>query len=279
MLVSNLDTLKKYVPTVMGNNFERYRIYLQTADEYLVTDLIGQALYNKVIAAGADQKLLDYCQHIAALKGYLDAIPFLDLVETETGFGVVSSGDGSTVPASTARVNSLTKGIETRLSVVIDNMLEYLEGNADFYDDWKLAKTYSVNHDSFIFTLTQFRNYARYDGTRIEWISDISKVTRAMRINIEPIISSALSAAITTQLIAGSLNDANKKIIESLRFALAAFVTGDITTGNNLVFGVRNIILKTVDDYPEFKASDIYLAIQAAKPAFSMDQSIASFGI
>ena len=279
MLISNIETLKKYIPTVAGSNIDRYSTYLQTADEYLISELIGQTLYDKVAGETPDAKLLGLCENIVALKGYMDAIPFLDLIETETGFAVVSDSQNNVVPASKDRVEKLIRGLDTRLSDAIEQLLEYIEGNATFYDDWKTAKAYTINHDSFIFTLTQFRRYARYDGSRLEWLKDISKVTRAMRNRIEPIISQEQSAEIITQLQGNNLSAANKKIIEDLRFSLAAFVTGDDETGNNCLFRARKIIIDNVDDYAGFKASAIYAAYLAETSGFSTDQSIAAFGI
>ncbi len=277
MLISDLLKLKKYVPTVMGNEFERYSTFLQTADEYLVTELIGQALYDKLSGETVDAKLLRYCENMVCQKAYLDAIPMLDLVETETGFGVTSNTN--IAPASQQRVAALAKGIETRLSDGIEQLLEYLEGNATFRSDWKGAKAYTINHDSYIFTLAEFRRYARYDGSRLEWIKDISKVTQAIRLNIEPLISAGLSSAIILQLQSGSLNEANKKIIEDLRFSLASFVTGNEAVAQSALFRARGIIVATPADYPEYMASAFYATSQTPTPTYNIDQSIANFGV
>jgi len=279
MLVSDIATIKKHIATIQGDNFSRYSPYVETANQYLVNELIGQTLYNKVIAPTSDAKLLNYCESIVAHKAYVDAVPFLDLVETETGFAVVSDQGNNVVPASKDRIEKLIRGLETRLSDTIELLLEYLEGNATFYDDWKGAKAYTINHDSYIFTLTQFRRYARYDGSRLEWLKDISKVTRAIRNRIEPIISQAQSTEIITQLQANTLSDANSKIIEDLRFSLAAFVTGDNETGCSCVFRARTTIIDNVDDYAGFKASSIYTNYLAETSGFSTDHTIASFGV
>lgn len=278
MLINNITKLKGYIPTIAGSEISRYSTYLQTAEEYLITELIGDTLFAKLSITTPDAKLLRYCENIICHKAYLDAIPFLDLVETETGFAVVSDVNNSVVPASKDRVEKLIRGTETRLSDAIEQLLEYLEGNEDFYNDWKGAKAYSINHESYIFTLTQFRRYARYDASRIEWMKDISKVTRALRNHIEPYISAALSQQIIAQLKDNTLSNANKLIIEDLRFALAAFVTGDKATGNEFVFRVKQYLIDNVDNYAPFKTSSIYEAYLAEVSGFSTDQSIAAFG-
>jgi hypothetical protein len=290
MLINSLEQLKKYIPTLATSDFARYSHFMQTAEEYLVSDLIGETLFGKltaiaanstanppVVASTPDPKLLRFCENVVCLKGYLDAIPMLDLVETETGFGVTSNQN--VAPASQQRVAALTKGIDIRLSDGIEQLLEYLEGNEDFYDDWKGAKAYTINHDSYIFTLTQFRRYGRYTGSRLEFLQDVSKVTQAIRLKIEPVISVELSAAIIGQLQDNDLNDANKKIIEDLRFSLAAYVTDNEAIANSFLARVRRVLLANADDYPEFKDSEIYTAFLAQISPDINTQSIANFGV
>jgi len=292
MLVSDITTLKSYIPTISGDNFNRYSTYLKTAEQYLINELIGQTLFDKltpvtanpsanppVAAFTPDAKLLAYCENIVSLKGYMEAVPFLDLRETETGFVVASDAGNNVVPASKDRVEKLIRGLDTRLSDTIELLLEYLEGNSTFYDDWKGAKAYTINHDSYIFTLTQFRRYARYDASRLEWLKDMPKITRAIRNRIEPIISAAQSAEIITQLQDNELSAANEKIIEDLRFSLAAFVTGDKETAYSCVFRARQTMIDNIDDYAGFKASSIYTSYLAETSTFSTDHTIGSFGI
>jgi len=287
MLISSIAELKKYIPTVMGADFDRYSPFLQTAEEYLQSDLIGEDLFESLTAIEeleenlpeypGDLKLLRYCEAIVCLKGYHDAIPMLDLVETETGFGVVSNGN--VAPASQQRVAALAAGIEKRLTDAIEQLLEYLEGNADYYDPWKYAKAYAINHDSYIFTLKQFRRYGRYDASRLEWIKDMPKVTQAIRYKIEPVISAELSLEIIDQLQDDALSIANAKIIEDLRFALAAFVLGLDADGLRYLGKVFAFLVANIEDYPLFEASSIYTSYAAGSTAYSIDQNIAMFGV
>ena len=103
-------------------------------------------------------------------------------------------------------------------------------------------------------------------------------VTQAIRMNIEPVISSELSAAIIQELQVADLSEANKVIIEDLRFALANFVTGNIIAANNFLFKVRKVIIDNVGSYPEFEASAIYTAYQSQTSSYSVDHSIGNFG-
>lgn len=295
MLINDIDKLKAVIPTVYGNEFSRYEPFMAEADEYLVNELIGSQLYQAVqITAGtftpphggapipvtADATLTKLCTSVSALKGYLIGIPFLDLVETETGFAVVSDVGNNVVPASKDRVEKLIAGIKDRLSDAIEKLLEYLEeSTTSIKESWRLCKSYIYTHDSYIFTLKEFRRYAKYAGSRLEWINELPVLTKAIRMKIEPLISAEQSAAVITQLKAGTLTNANKKIIEDLRFSLAAFVTADEKTGLECALRARATMINDVDNYAEFKASSIYVKYLAKTNTDVNSLSIADFGI
>ncbi len=289
MLINSIEQLKAYIPTVMGSSLDRYSVFLESAEQYLLTELIGETLFDKLSTVAAnpdaeppieantpDPKLLRHCEQIVCLKGYLDAIPMLDLVETDTGFAVTSNPN--LAPASQQRVAALVKGLEIRLSDSIELLLSFLETSIDHLGDWAGCKAYTLNHDSFIFTLTEFRRYARYEGSHLEWKKDLYKVTQAMMM-IRNVISSELTDLILQQLKENSLSDVNQAIIEPLRHALAAFITGSDPMGMNMLSKARNILLASVDDYPEFKASKIYTDWLAQLPVDVNTQSIANFGV
>lgn len=294
MLINSIEKLKAVIPTVFGSDFARYEPFMNEADEYLKAELIGNTIYEAVQAAAenpppprgggaapftADEIITKLCINVAALKGYLIAIPFLDLAETETGFVVASDMGNNIVPASKERVDKLIVGVKARLSDAIEMLLEYLEGNEYYLEAWSECKAYIYIHESYIFTLKEFRRYAKYGGNRLDWINELPLLVRTIRNRIQPMISAEQSAEIITQLKAGTLNNANKKIIEDLRFSLAAFVTADEKTGLECVARARATMLADVDLYPAFKASAIYTKYLAQTKTDVNTLSIADFGI
>jgi hypothetical protein len=283
MLIDNLDTLKSIIPTIAGRDFTRYSTYLEAADRYLAREITGSALYEKL--SEADNKtLLSYCQKVSAFKAYLDAIPSLDLIETETGFGIVSNGN--IAPASRERVLALAKQTELALSDAIEDLIRFLEENTTYHESWKASKAYSLIADSYILSMDEFRRYANFTGSRLDFVKLKPVILRIQKLKIEPVISPELSSEVITQLKTNNLSEANKKIIENLRFALALFTTNDreykeliITRDNNpsiqsgqlpppkhhgksFLMEVRKTIINNADNYPAFKGSTLYTEIQ-----------------
>ena len=104
MLVDTIDKMRKVIPTIADDNLEKYDAYLVDAREWLKHEITGPDLYEILESAG-DAELLAYAEMIVSYKAYWEAIPFLDLVETSSGFAVIRND--TKAPASKERVEAL----------------------------------------------------------------------------------------------------------------------------------------------------------------------------
>jgi hypothetical protein len=262
MIIDDIIKLKEIIPTIAVSDdadFNRYKGYLTNAGKWLKRELIGAELFalaNAETVADNYTELKDYCAVVVAYKGYLEAIPFLDLVETETGFAVHS--DQTLAPASPKRVEELRKATAASLDEAVEDLLEFLEESEAYHEDWKGSATYTLINDNYIKSLREFRKYGKFEGSRIDFIKARPALTRARRQLIEPVISQELSEQIIEQIRDVDLNEANTAIIEDLRFALAGFATGENALAESSLARVRKKLIKTPADYPLFEESDIY---------------------
>lgn len=254
MIINDIETLKSLIATIAGKDFNKYKPYLISAEAYLKREITGDDLFNLIAEPNDD--LLDLCSAIIAHKAYLEAIPFLDLVETNNGFAVVS--DDNLSPASTARVEALKKATEDRLSECIEDLLDYLESHTEFHDDWKGSKTYSLISDNFISGLREFRRYARFDQSRLEFIKMLPVISSMKKLKIESVISPELCDLIIEQIRDNELSAANAKIVDDIRFALANYSVNNEAVGDSFIAKVKKVLLNNITDYPVFAASDIY---------------------
>jgi hypothetical protein len=275
MLITNVDVLKSQIASIVGGEFARYEPYLKTAEKFLIRELTGQELFD---LANTNADMRDHFIAVIAHKGYLEAIPFLDLIETESGFAVASNTN--IAPASTKRVQDLIAGLEKRLSELIEDMLEWLETAPDAIQDaWKGSKAYTLINDNYVCSVREFRDYGSFPGSRLEWIRFRPKLTIARKLKIEPVISKALSEQIIEQLRDDELTENNALILDDLRYALAAFANDDPATGESFISRVRNFLITHPDDFPAFASSDIYQAYQALQERDTTDDAIHFFGV
>ena len=126
-IITNDTELRKYIPnvlaTVEGEStlYEKLTPFLETAEFWVSENFAPQALvYNQATSYGEQQTLL---KQLIAYHAFMLAIPFLDLVLTPNGFGIVSNS--SVAPASKERVERLIASIETQRDNVLEQYLKY----------------------------------------------------------------------------------------------------------------------------------------------------------
>lgn len=267
MLVNNIEILKKYIPTIVTGTFNKYTQYMSDANTWVRREILGSELYEVIKELSSIDEtpthadLVTRSEAVIAFKGYIEAIPMLDLIETESGFGIVRTD--KIAPASPERVKALIAGIQSKLSDAIEELIDYLEETESYHDEWKGSPAYSLLSDTYIETLKQFRTYAPFEGNRIDFVRFKPKLLQAINLKICPVISEDLSDQIIEQLRDEDLTTENKSILENLRFALALFATGEDKTANSFLMRVRKVILTTPDNFPAFKNSALYASILA----------------
>lgn len=278
MLVNTIEKMTKVIPTIVDNDLSKFDAYLVDSRRWMKREISGIDLYDLLetilvaelpaeptdeqrAAFAQDAELLALAEAIIAYKAYFEAIPFIDLIGTSSGFAVTRTD--TKAPASKERVEALRQATLKLVGETIENLLEFLEEHEDYHDEWKGSPAYSMLSDTFILTVREFRRYAPFDGSRLEWIKLHPQMMNAIKLKIEPIISSELCDEIIEQLRDDDLTDKNKAILEKLRFAYALFVTGYDAFAESYLFRVRNVIMKNLDDYPAFRDSNLYATILA----------------
>jgi hypothetical protein len=299
MLINSIDELKAIIPTIAGSDFTKYQAYLATSDDWISREITGPTLFAKLTSAD-NGELLRLAQSATAFKAYLDVIPFLDLVDTETGFGVISNQN--VAPASKERVQALSKQTEQRLSDSCESLIRFLEDHQDYHSDWKASQAFSFIGDCYIYSLEEFKRYAPFPGTRLDFVKIKPIVLKNQKLKIESAISPELSTQIITQLRSEGVSADNAKIIENLRFALAFFTIADpqfiavfnnnpyeqkaaeslekTNIGDSFLTQAVNTIIANVDNYTAFKGSSLYAKMQAnANRLASTDSPFEVFGV
>lgn len=275
MLINNIDTLKTYIPTIVSGEFGKYSTYMADANQWLRREILGAELYDLIKSLTSTpptqpeegeplpdhSALVGRAEAVVANKGYLDAIPMLDLIQTESGFGVVRTD--KVAPASPERVKALIEGTKAKLSDAIEELIDYLEDTASYHDDWKGSPAYSLLTDTYTPTLRQFNRYCFFNGTRLGFVKFKPKILEAINLKICPVISTELSDQIIEQLRDDDLTTANKTIIEPLCYAMALFANGEDKSANSYLMRVRKTIMQNPDDYKAFKNSPLYARIIA----------------
>ncbi len=262
MLCSTIESLKKYLPTVINSEYCKYEAEVADANHWIRKEILGSMLFDAITGEDfSDHELYYLCEAVVSRKAYLEGIPSFDLAETASGF-VVSRNEQQT-PASAERVQKLRDSLAQRLTDSVETLLQYLEEHSGYHDQWKGSPVYAVLTDTYIHTLTDFRRYAPFAGSRLDYLAAKPFMLNAIRLKIEPVISPELSGQIIEQLKDDDLSESNLRILEDLKSAFAHYVIGETETGNTYLYRVRKRLHADPRDYPAWESSEVYTAFLA----------------
>jgi hypothetical protein len=271
MIVDTLDILKQHVATIAAvNSFELFKSYVEAAENWAKTQLLGAGLFDFVEEHKSDEAhgaLVGRVQRIIALNGFDRSVPFMDLVQTDTGFAVINTE--ALVPASRERVASLRAGLQHECDAAIEDLLLFLEETPAYHDEWKGAPVYTLLTDTFLPTFTLFKRYAPYSAAvdavypkcRLDFARLNGKMREVMANQIVNDLGTEFTADLLEELRDGDTTDANNKIIAPLRFALALYTLGLNAQAVGFMGKVTALLKARPEQYPVWAASPEGLAI------------------
>lgn len=201
-MILTLDEYKQYLPlnALQNNNAVITEAHETRALYKWFPKYLGMVLVNSIAGEAPDDALLEKAKPVLANFSYLEALPFLNLVLTGSGFGVISNPNMA--PASTERVRALAAGLMEAAHNFLDTLLKFLEDEADTYPDWNES---SMNSGSLIPDAETFDSLLNINESRVTFVLLKPHITYVENI----ILANKLSDEFLAELIAGS--DANVK--------------------------------------------------------------------
>lgn len=321
MILSSLVQFQHAIPTAAGvTEWEELLTFVESAEQWLKRNVLGKNFYDNIIleietggsGSGdplATTELLLFCRVIVANHAYWDAIPFLDVIHTDAGFGVIQSQNRT--PASKERIERLRAQCLLRRDAAIEDLIAYLYENDQFADLWKGDSVFDDMFGSLLPTLEIFRKY-----NNIADRATLDKIRPAIIAVQNTILADSISQEYVDELVEkqkdNDFTPADNNIIPMLRDALAKLAiahgvddlsvivdsTGILrsyqigvssfadearlslyknqyyNTGKKLLEKLVNYIHNNIDDYPTYVISDVYTALVTSGYENDTDDSI-----
>ena len=241
MIVNDIDIVKRHVVTIAQGeiSFAELEEHVRASELWLKNDILGKSL-----AALADDTantdLIEHCERIISLDAFSRAVPMLNLVLTQAGFAVTNNE--KVAPASKERVADLRDSLNRQCAESVENLLIFLEATEkeEYIKAWEQSPSYSLFTDTFLPTFMLFKSYASYSeavkSIYPSYRRDFAKLRGKMRSVMAGEISGAIGKDFVELLLSkigtNSLEEPEKKILEPLRFALAAYTLGLMEDGD-----------------------------------------------
>lgn len=281
MLVSGYNEMKPFLPAInMKGAPTVFNDALDVAQQNLVEYVIGESLESQLEErSNEDKRLLKLCQRVISVDAFLRSIPEMDLVLTDSGFGVISNQD--VAPASKERVANLTAGMKAKLDEALDRLVSYLISSST-YSEWRGTEQFARLSDGLILTFADFKDVAVLNAITVKnypqsW-ADFLKLNSALNLALVTDVSAYISPDYADEILEKIRDNErllpNEKIlIRMVKVAIAFIALGD--RDNGVAQAVRcNVFMKAnIADFPTFAdssaAQDLTLE-HSDTPIFSM---------
>lgn len=260
MILTSKEEFIKHIPTAASGSWEDMETYRDSAERWLRNELLGKVLYEQINEDPERNEyieLIDLCRKVISLDAYQRAIPFLDLIQSANGFGVVSNTN--LAPASRERVDRLLNETIRQRDNETEELLNLLEDTPAFHDAWKGAKAYSILTDCLIMTAKELKALCSWEGTRQDFIKLKPTIRLCMYNGIGRWVGRKFIDELVEQQRDNDLTPDNATILDLLKVALANYVIDRIKDATMFQDEIITIMDNRIEAYPTYAASTEYL--------------------
>jgi hypothetical protein len=159
-----LTQLKDYLPTSTINDLGITTSHQQRAWLKYFPKFIGRDLMSLIDSDKATPDLLEKVIPALASFTVFESIPFLDLVLTGTGFGIVSNNN--IAPASAERVKNLALASIEAANNNLDELLYFVEKHDTYSADWNKS---CIIRDGIVRNAEEFQKIYDINESRVKF--------------------------------------------------------------------------------------------------------------
>ena len=229
--------------------FNRIQDYIAAAED-VVARIMGDQWQDY-----EDNAALALPAHRAiCLHAYLDALPHLDIVLTETGLGVVSNQN--VAPASSDRVNRLRKQIQDSRDDAIDDLIDTLRG----VEAWRSSIDARILFSSLVWNARlQLPIMGITEAHRTKMAELCPKIVAA-----EHALKHRISEALHHELCVAQQDNATSAkqntVINKSLFFIGAHLAGDTAMARFHMAKLVEYLEQHLTDFPAYESSTAHQA-------------------
>ena len=245
---------EKAVPSARepsGIIFEVMEDAIQNELSYLESQLLGD-VGAQAVAAGTDTTLVQTVKHLVCVRAFLGEMRSLDLVLTNTGFGVVSTND--TAPASKQRVDALDGQLRRKERLLLGTLLARLFRVAGW--NQQPQRTWAVQ--TLFFCLQQLEQWAGINHPKPEdWDTNYPTVMAADAI-LRKHLGNAYMDELLEQLTSHALTTANAPVAMLCQQYIGACIAQNARLKEETYMRLINHLEADLSHYPTYADGEGY---------------------
>lgn len=279
LLINTIEDFVRWIPTASGSEWSALQPHVETAQLYLTRDLLGDDLVDAIKLLPATDASRIVANKLLAVLAYHAAIPFVDLVQTENGFAVVSNNN--LAPASKERVERLIAWCEGEIDELTDLLIKLVMGNTDLLVKWTLFPEFKEIVNCFFVTGKDFAGFINSTEKlrRKEFLQHKAELLSWQENIIAPVISKNYLTQLITEIRAQTFDPSSAIVINYCKLVLSALVAGDKNEVEGLLSKISNLFDAKFATYTAYAASEEYALKNATRDVNKADHPTFFFGI
>lgn len=277
MIISTIDGFIEAIPTAQGTEFGVLKPYVSDAEtEIMSVHVLGKALFDHIAALDHTDQLWLLLRNTVANMAYRNAIPFVDLIQTNNGFAVVSSSNQA--PASKERVERLIAQCDAMVDRNMDLLIIQIMATPVALGKWE--------PDALkLFTSCLFITGIDYAGSTMAKCSrtDFLKAKPVMLNAQDTVLAPAISRAYLDELITKNRTRewgaVDLPVVDACKQILAMHVAGKDVSAKKRLDQLLVNMESMIDSFPTYKASAEYALKNSDKYVNKLEDPTFFFGI
>ena len=279
MLITTVSDFLKSIPTAQGTEWAAIEPFVKAADRHTKSTLTGVDLYNYIEGLSNDtNSLQDELRNIVAYKAYKSAIPFVDLIQTQNGFGVVSNAN--IAPASKERVERLMSQCEQQLDTATDMLILQISAVPAALAEWTKFGAFEELTNCIFQTGIDYCKYTKSENLKREaFLAAKNDLFSFQDTEIAEVISVAFMDELVSQVRSNALTLPNTKIVRKLKPILGLLAQQKEEEAEELLGQLANLLDNNLSSYATYAGSSEYALKIAPKYQNKQTDSTFFFGM
>lgn len=261
-IINSDEQLRSLIPNVLlsvkgeTSLLDKMRPFLDDAESWVMDNITSEPVFSIIAAYDADNQLRAMASKIVCMEAFRNAIPFLDLVLTPNGFGIVSNTN--VVPASKERVDRLI----LRVLSYRDSLLSAFVAKLPSIPSWLETEQALFLGSTLFPNISLTDHFASEPNKWDHFIRLREQLLVVEHLVEEQFLSKELMDVFRHEVLSGAISASHCAVITSLQSVEIVMLKSLISTStcsieHYMLSNIVDVLRKDPLNFPEWHASSL----------------------
>jgi len=277
MIITTIAGFLEAIPTAQGTDFDVLKPYVSDAETEMMSVLVlGKTLFDHIAALDHTDQLWLLLRNTVANMAYRNAIPFVDLIQTNNGFAVVNSSNQA--PASKERVERLIAQCDAMIDRNMDLLIIQIMATPAALGKWEPDALKQFTSCLFV-TGIDYAGSTMVKSSRTDFLKAKPVMLNAQDTVLAPAISRAFLDELILKNRTRQWAPLDLPVVSACQQILSMIVAGKIDQAKKRLNQLLADMESMIDSYPTYKTSAEYSLKNSGKYVNKLEDPTFFFAI